>query len=86
MIDAIYLRGESKMSLKAADSSHPGYTVDFNHFNVKSLSSGSSRKIGRFKLVYDKIVKKSSSRPVGKLLFQSLQKSIICWYHVEQAC
>ena len=68
VIDAIYLRGECKMSLKAADSSHPGYTVDFNHFNVKSLSSGSSRKIGRFKLVYDKIVKKSSSRPVGKLL------------------
>ncbi|KAL5255578.1 hypothetical protein ACHWQZ_G010974 [Mnemiopsis leidyi] len=65
VIDAIYLRGECKMSLKAADSSHPGYTVDFNHFNVKSLSSGSSRKIGRFKLVYDKIVKKSSSRPVG---------------------
>merc|ERR1719204_2237354 len=53
------------MSLKAADSSHPGYTVNFNHFTVKSLSSGSSRKIGRFKLVYDKIVKKSSSRPVG---------------------
>ena len=55
------------MSLKAADSSHPGYTIDFNHFTVKSLSSGSGRKIGRFKLVYDKIVKKSSSRPVGEL-------------------
>ena len=68
VIDAIYLRGESKMSMKGTDTTHPGYLVDFNHFTVKSLSSGASRKIGRFRLVYDKIVKKSSSRPMGKHL------------------
>jgi len=67
VIDAIYLRGESKMSMKGADSAHPGYVVDFNHYTVKSLSSSASRKIGRFRLVYDKIVKKSASRPVGKI-------------------
>ena len=66
------------MSLKAADSSHPGYTVDFNRYTVKSLSSGSSRKIGRFKLVYDRIVKKSSSRPVGMLLYFLFILSSIC--------
>ena len=54
------------MSMKGTDSTHPGYLVDFNHFTVKSLSSGASRKIGRFKLVYDKVVKKSPSRPVGE--------------------
>ena len=56
------------MSMKGTDSEHPGYIVDFNHFTVTSLSSGASRKIGRFKLIYDKIVKnkKSVSRPVGK--------------------
>lgn len=64
------------MSLKASDSAHPGYTVDFNHFNVQSLSSGSSRKIGRFKLVYDKIVKKSPLRPVGMLLTSQLSRDI----------
>ena len=56
------------MSMKGADSAHPGYLVDFHTCTVKSLSSGASRRIGRFKLVYDKIVARCPSRPVGNWL------------------